>query len=146
MVETALKSIFLANLYGISGAVDKHFCLWCLKTKDQMHLVSKEPVASRNLDQMKQNNTEFMTKGGGDKKKASQHNNVVRAPLVDIPISDVVPPILHILLGVVKKHHTILEEKCDDIDKDLVDRAIETNGQFEAISPRLKKYIKALKS
>ena len=110
-----------------------------------MHLVSKEPVASRNLDQMKQNNTEFMTKGGGDKKKASQHNNVVRAPLVDIPISDVVPPILHILLGVVKKHHTILEEKCDDIDKDLVDRAIETNGQFEAISPRLKKYIKALK-
>lgn len=44
------------------------------------------------------------------------YNNVIRKYVMNIDLDHVCPPYLHILLGVVKKHHDLLEKECHSID------------------------------
>ena len=114
---------FLATLYGLSGAASKHPCLWCHKSSDvyQKQFHNQPHSQPRTLESIHADYTEFVTKGKNDKKNAAAYNNVVNKNLIDIEIEHVAQPSLHILLGVVKKHHTLLERDCDDIDKDIAD-------------------------
>ena len=42
----------------------------------------------------------------------------MRRPLVNIELDHVAPPYLHILLGITKKHHDLLEDECShSLDK-----------------------------
>ena len=41
-------------------------------------------------------------------KTAKAFNNVVLAPVRDIELTQVAPPYLHVLLGIVNKHHGLL--------------------------------------
>ena len=52
-------------------------------------------------------------------KNAKFFNNVILRPILDIELEQVVPPYLHILLGVVKKHHDHLEKDCQSLDDQL---------------------------
>ena len=65
-------------------------------------------------------------KGGEDKKKAAACNNVINYPLFKVPLCHVCPPYLHIALGVVKKHHDMLENECHK-DKDIATYLAQTN-------------------
>lgn len=47
------------------------------------------------------------------------YNNVVTPHIWDIELDHVAPPYLHILLGVVKKHHDLLEKECHYLDKQI---------------------------
>ena len=114
---------FLTKMYGLSGAAGKHPCLWCETTKDEMQ---QEPVwtmkrrqpRKRTLENLKERHEEFMEKGHGDKKKCAKQNmNVILPSVWDIPLDSVAPPYLHILLGVVRKHHDLLQKEVYKLDK-----------------------------
>ena len=57
-----------------------------------------------------------MNVGKGDKKNASSYNNSIHEPILDIPLDRVTPQYLHCLLGITKRHHTLLEDAADEID------------------------------
>jgi hypothetical protein len=43
--------------------------------------------------------------------------NAAHALLLNVALENVTPPYLHLLLGIVKKHHSLLEKACQDIDE-----------------------------
>ena len=45
--------------------------------------------------------------------------NVIKEPLFEIELNQICPLYLHILLGVVVKHHNILLTGCNKIDREL---------------------------
>ena len=51
-----------------------------------------------------------------DLKNQSLFRNVIHEPLLHIEPNKFCIPYLHILLGLVKKHHGLLEIACNDID------------------------------
>ena len=138
---------FLANIYGLSGAAGTHFCLWCEKTLAEMRsTTSNKKAKQRDLEKMKKNYKDFISKGKGKKKaSAAKCKNVVREPCLNIPISNVVPPSLHILLGVVKKHHDFIEMGCDEIDTDIIDETLNKRKHHQSGTPKLDSYIDKLK-
>ena len=66
-------------------------------------------------------------KGGENKKKAAACNNVINYPLCKVPLCHVCPPYLHIVLGIVKKHHDMLDNECHKLDKDIATYLAQTN-------------------
>ena len=58
-----------------------------------------------------------MSIGKGKKVNAQQFYNAINMPVFEIKIKQVCPPYLHILLGIVKRHHDLLEDECHLIDK-----------------------------
>ena len=96
---------FLCKMYGISGAAGVHPCIWCTVSKANMQ---KSPdkqlqVAHRTLRSLRKDHWQFLS--------AVWH----------ISINHVCPPYLHILLGIVKRHHDMLEKECHSIDLQITD-------------------------
>ncbi|GFO14647.1 amine oxidase [Plakobranchus ocellatus] len=112
---------FLASIFGLSGATGKYPCLWCHKSTDEIQKqIHIQPLTSpRTLHSLKSNYENYRILGKNQKKNAAIHMNVINKNLVDIELKNVSPPSLHILLGIVKKHHTLLENECDTIDKEI---------------------------
>ena len=109
---------FLCKMYGLSGSRGIHCCLWCLTASSEIQKdrqIQKKTKA-RKLNNIKVHHRNFVSKGKGKKANASKFFNVIHLPIWDIPIRQVCPPYLHILLGVVKRHHDHLEEACHKID------------------------------
>merc|ERR1711954_85956 len=46
---------------------------------------------------------------GGDKTRAKYFHNCINRHMIDIELDHVAPPYFHILLGIMKKHHELLE-------------------------------------
>ena len=65
------------------------------------------------------------------KKIAKLYNNAIRRPLVNIELDHVAPPYLHILLGITKKHHDLLEDECHSLDK-LIGQSLASSGKETA--------------
>ena len=68
---------------------------------------------------------------------------MIHEPLWDIEISNVCPPYLHILLGIVKKHHDLPEEECHAFDQKIAKEIVETNYVTEG--KLFDKYIEAIR-
>ena len=107
---------FLTSLYGLSGSCGIHPCLWCTVKKHQIQEGQADVTSYRTLKTLDEDYNRFCTECNKKKEKVSQFNNVLHPPLWRIPLARVCPPYLHILLGVVKKHHDLLEEHCHKID------------------------------
>ena len=110
---------FLCNLYGLSGSAGIHFCLWCHINRNDMQrpLSDRGKAQKRTHKTIVEDNKRFQREGRGNKQQASHYNNAIHAPLWNVRVSHVCPPYLHLLLGIVKKHHDMLEEDCHIIDK-----------------------------
>ncbi|GFR65653.1 immune-associated nucleotide-binding protein 5 [Elysia marginata] len=107
---------FLCKMYSISGANGSYPCLWCLtKKSDIQYIQGQKP--ERTLSRLANDYQRFMNHGKGDKRVASCFNNSIHSPLLDIPLDRVSPPYLHCLLGITKRHHTLLEDTADEIDR-----------------------------
>ena len=78
--------------------------------------------------------------------KAKHFNNVVREPLLSIPLVHVAPPYLHILLGIVKKHHDIIESVYNQIDKDITHVNAELFKEMPAVSTEFDSFFYSYKS
>ena len=112
---------FLSSMFGLSGARGKFFCLWCLIRTDKMQvpLECRGHSTARRLPSMKRDHENFISKGKQDLKLASSYHNVIHEPLWEISIQSVCPPYLHILLGIVKKHHDLLEKDLHEVDLEI---------------------------
>ena len=111
---------FLLKLYGISRAQSFHTCLWCEASKEQtLKSSTEQPVLpERTLRSIKSDLRKYK-RAGSKKKTAKAYNNAVLSPIWDIELTHVAPPYLHLLLGIVKKHHDLLERDCHCIDKQI---------------------------
>ena len=126
---------FFCKLYGLSGATGKYPCIWCLISSDEMKRSKKNTKRSRTLAMLERENRRYNNQGGS----AMEHHNCVRAPLIDIEPDQVVPPYLHILLGLVWNHHVMLLEATQEIDELIASNfpessklSFETTREFDA--------------
>ncbi|GFO02683.1 PiggyBac transposable element-derived protein 4 [Plakobranchus ocellatus] len=69
----------------------------------------------RSLDSLISDNLSFM-QDNADKKSAAKYNNSLHAPILSIQLNRVSPSYLHILLGIVLKHHKLLENAAHLLD------------------------------
>ena len=113
---------FELKMFGISGAQSSFPCLWCQASREdiQMELTDfeRQKIPQRSLNTVRNDNSDFVA-AGCPKEQAKLYHNVTTPPIWDIEIDHVTPPYLHILLGIVKKHHDLLEEHCYNLDKQL---------------------------
>ena len=113
---------FLTKVYALSGASGTFPCPWCLVPRQDIQLdPSQNQHASRTLTTLTEDFGEFTTKYGQDKKHAPNCHNSIHKPLLNIALDHVAPPYLHILLGIVKKHHDLLEIAAHELDKSLTE-------------------------
>jgi hypothetical protein len=83
----------------------------------QTSLRKRDQADIRTIQNIKETYNKFIDEVQGDKKKQSKYYNVINEPILDIdPAEQVCPPYLHILLGIVKKHHDLLEKECHNLD------------------------------
>ena len=107
---------FLTKIYGLSGAAGTFPCLWCVIPRQQLHSVKPNESVARSLEDLKAQNDIFVRKFKEDKKQAARCYNCIQLPLLDISLTHICPPYLHILLGLVKKHHNLLEDAVHELD------------------------------
>ena len=112
-----------------------HPCLWCNGSQCQIKRApSQQPeIPKRTVKGIRRDHKNFK-RNGGDKKKAKAYNNVAHQPIFNIDLAQVVPPYLHVLLGIVKKHHDYLEQECHEIDKNIAD-SLAKSGDYENKTP-----------
>jgi hypothetical protein len=123
---------FLSGNFGLSGAAGTHPCLWCLAVNKENQGIQLPPDTNnlpklRTLDMLKSDHQKFLVLGNGIKSNVGQYNNCLHEPLLDIELECVAPPYLHILLGVVTKHHQLLKEVADNIDTKISEDKTNTN-------------------
>ena len=56
---------------------------------------------------------------------------MVSRPVWNIPLPQVCPPYLHILLGIVKRHHETLQPACHDLDLKIAEDLAQTSDQID---------------
>ena len=100
-----------------------HPCIWCTVSKANMQ---KSPdkqlqVAHRTLKSLRKDHRQFLRHGKGKKGNAKKFNNVMTGAVLHISINRVCPPYSHIVLGIVKRHHDMLEKECHSIDLQITD-------------------------
>ena len=68
---------------------------------------------------------------------------MVLSPILDIVLTHVAPPYLHLLLGIVKKNHDLLERDCHYLDKQTAQSlAKEETPNLTGTSPEFKASVK----
>ena len=139
---------FQVKMYGLSGAAGVHPCLWCDVTKEELQEkpTERREVNKRTLESLQEHHESFQHEGHGDKKRAKEHMNVVMPLVWDIPVRNVAPPYLHIFLGVVQKHHKLLEDDVFDLDKRIcLDMVKDTSPSFDKVSAAFKESVLQVK-
>ena len=91
---------------------------------------------ARKVSSLKKDHRNFASEGKGLKANAPHYYNSIHSPIWDIPVRQVCPPYLHILLGIVKRHHDLLEDACHSLDLSVaIDKArsnmVLTNSKFD---------------
>ena len=140
---------FLCCVYGIQGATSSFPCLWCNVPKSDIQAESKAKSAQlRTLHDMSVNLKEFLSEGKGKKSVAKDYFNVVREPVLPIALDQVVPPYLHIMLGIIKRHHDFLEEDVRKLDMKIgnicavTGKTLGTTAEFRSFIVESEKYHK----
>ena len=130
---------YLTSMYGLSGANAIHCCLFCVIKKDEINVPwsEREDAPQRTLGRIKRNYEQFSQEGEGKRVNARNYNNVIHCPLWHVLIKNVCPPYLHIMLGIIKKHHELLEEACHLLDEAIAHKMAKdgvcgtTNSDFD---------------
>ena len=76
-------------------------------------------------------NERFVKDGKQNISLASNFNNIIHQPMWDVKINQVCPPYLHILLGIVKKHHYLLENELHKIDLQIAEDISLTKAKLD---------------
>lgn len=115
--------------------VGRHCCLWCTVTYPHLQepLSVRGRSSQRSLATLEGHYNDFLTKGEGNIGKAKDFYNVIRPPLLEIPLDlvkgilankynyspsacQVCPPGLHISLGIYDRLWELLEAACTELD------------------------------
>ena len=76
----------------------------------------------------------------GDQDYAKNFHNCVNRPMINIDIDHVAPPYLHILLGIMKRHHELLESTADELDLN-----ISAQGEEDIMGVQLSSVARSLR-
>lgn len=138
---------FLGNVYGLSGAAGTYPCLWCYTNKSNMQKSHKgQPHIQNRYRRGIKRDYRAYKRDGKDKKKAAKHHNVIRGPVFQIELDHVCPPYLHIVLGIVKKHHSLLEDKCHELDEKIAQHLAKQNNTDTDAETHFGKHVMNLKN
>ncbi len=109
---------FLCKMLSLSGIHGVYLCPFCLIKKQDIQISRNVRGTSqpRTLAGCKSDAKDFREKSGSKRAMASSHHNVLDDPIWDIEVEEICPPYLHILLGIVKRHHDLLELQCHELD------------------------------
>ena len=118
----------MCKMYGLSGPQGTYPCLWCLMPQRDMHQPSDQ-CQSRSLETLLADNSAFLRETS-DKREVAKFHNALHAPLLGIDLESVSPPYLHILLGVVLKHHKLLKDSAHRLDMEIVSENDEVLTHF----------------
>ena len=116
---------FLCKVYGISGPVGCFPCIWCLIPKHELQK-PRQSYETRSLESLAFNYRRFMNAEFGNKKNVKNFYNCLHEPLLPIELDDVSPPYLHILLGIVWRHHILLKKEAHKLDLELLTQTLRT--------------------
>ena len=61
--------------------------------------------------------------------------------MLPLSITHTAVPYLHILLGVVKKHHQLLEQQCDKIDQQIAAEIVQRGKGFSSLKSGVSSFI-----
>ena len=113
--------------------------LYSIKKQIQKPLnCNQRNIKLQTLKKLKFNNKRYRRV---KKKIAKLDNNVIHRPMVKLELSQVAPPYLHNLLGIVKKHHTLLETASDSINKKIAKTLINQKRTIGAGTLALNSFV-----
>ena len=72
----------------------------------------------RTLGSLQSDHAKFI-KSGAKIKHQSNFHNAIHEAIINIPVNNWCVPYLHIMLGIVKKHHDLLELDCHSLDLEI---------------------------
>ena len=99
------------------------------------------PPKPRTDQNMADDFISFSTVGNSNLSKAKYFHNVIRSPMLPLSITHTAVPYLHILLGVVKKHHQLLEQQCDKIDQQIAAEIVQKGTRFSSLKSGVSAFI-----
>ena len=135
---------FLCNAYGISGATGSYPCIWCLvKSSDLAHPKDDEDYEERSISSITEDHIRFKEESDGNKAVVQHYNNALHAPLLPIELEDVTPPYLHIVLGLVWRHHVLLLGEIHKLEIELINQS---KGTCREKGLELREFGKALET
>ena len=100
---------------------------------------------NRTKESMEKDLADFLTQGNAKLSEAKHFNNVIRSPILSISLNQIAVPYLHILLGLVKNHHQLLEQQCDSINKLIAAEKTQEQPQHNMFNENFELYIKDLR-
>ena len=108
---------FIFKCYGIAGASGTYPCFLCLVSRKKMQEPRKKQrkVKPRTLASIIRDYKKYK-KAGCPVKKQAEYHNVTGEPYLKSELSKIVPPYLHILLGLTLKEFLLLQKFCFDLD------------------------------
>ncbi|XP_065647795.1 uncharacterized protein LOC136077113 [Hydra vulgaris] len=109
---------FLCSVYGVTGAIGRHCCLFCDITKKDIQLAPlcrEHVISQKSLNSLNSDFHRFQS-NGGNLKNAKLFNNVINETLFNIPLDQNAVPALHISLGTYLKFFNMFEDECHLID------------------------------
>jgi hypothetical protein len=101
---------FLARVFGLSSASSKHPCFFCSISTTDLKIppnLRAEIPTPRSLSSISQMYAKFRDDGGNSNRQ-KHFQNCIHEPIFSIPISHIVPPWLHVTLGLVQRMHDSL--------------------------------------
>jgi len=125
---------FLLMILGLSSATADYACLWCKIHKDDRWDTSK-PMNYYNEEPMRRTLEEIKGLGG-----SKDNFGCIHEPLLNIPITDVIPDEPHLLLRITDK---LLQNVINEVlERDAVEDFEKSRGQPKGIF--LNKLVKAI--
>ena len=115
-------------MYGLSGPQGTYLCLWSLMPRRDMHQPSDQ-CQCRSMETLLADDSPFHRETS-DKREAAKFHNSLHAPLLELDLECADPPYLHILQGVVSKHHELLEDSAHRLDMEIVSKNDEVLRHF----------------
>ena len=112
---------FISKVQGMAGASCTYPCTNCKIHKDEMQIPKQEraPSEKRTQKNLEEDYLSFTVQGNCDSKQQSKFFNVLNPTLLHIEPDHYCIPWLHILLGVIKKMHEMMEAALHCLDEEL---------------------------
>ena len=107
---------YVNTILGISTCSAMHPCYACEIDKDEMQEPRKTKTGRKRTLKTNDGHYQNFIKDGSKLKQQAKYKNVINPPIIDIKPSSYIPPYLHLLLGIIKKHHELLEYLCHILD------------------------------
>ncbi len=147
--------LYVNTILEISTCSSTYPCYACEIDKDEMQKPRHGHKAYKRTLRYNGKYYRNFVENGSNLKNQAKYKNVINPAIFNIEPSSYIPPYLHLLLGIIKKHHELFEYLCHVLDQKIAaelakERSPLQDTPFEVYVEQLKKmnslptYIKQL--